>query len=239
MVLDTLVSVIDRLIKLKEYRHKGSESRFKDIYRPAFDEMLLVHRDYVSMLNRVLEMIQPTGSRRMSWETTQAVGNRTVAALKFLRQRRIEFEPVREKLGDLNGKLKTLDLQPIDTGFVCALEDYLWPVKVMESNQSLEIRAFRGSVLKRVVLKLELLERLFSPETESASILLPMFDVRNEYHWIDADYLAKRVAVQLVGFSGDVESSIWHLRTLWSRVCEAYVTLQVASSSHMGLPHYP
>src|SRR5213596_737736 len=64
-MLNELMSVIDRLIKLKEYRDRRFRSFFKDVIEPAFNDLLLVHSDYIKMFEQTYQLL-PKGPRPIS-----------------------------------------------------------------------------------------------------------------------------------------------------------------------------
>ncbi|MDH3747338.1 MAG: hypothetical protein OER97_03960 [Gammaproteobacteria bacterium] len=237
-MLDLFLSIIDRLIQLKGFRDARAAKRFQEIYQPSFEELLLVHRDYVGMFTPLSKLDQMhDSSRRMSWEETQVVGKAVVTALEYVRERRVEFEPVRGKLRALVELLNELDLATAEAKFIRAVLDYLSPVTRLEKDESLQIDLghLGKSVSTRVVLELELLAELFSLEHAAPSALIhPLISEYERGHLsISEDRLAELITQEVAGFIGGVEWHVKHLRIHWSVVCETYAALRFSSSPHI------
>jgi hypothetical protein len=62
MVVNDLLSIIDRLIQLTEYRHRRFRLLFESLLEPAFAELLLVHGDYIRMFGETRRLL-PNRSR--------------------------------------------------------------------------------------------------------------------------------------------------------------------------------
>lgn len=115
-MLEALLSVIDRLIQLKEYRNRRFRLVFKEIVEPAFNDLLRVHGDYIRMFQETLALL-PDASTDRGAEYNQRVRS----ALEYLEDKRTEFEPVRDKLRTLAATLSRADLDQDVTAFVGAL----------------------------------------------------------------------------------------------------------------------
>jgi hypothetical protein len=101
-MIELLLQLIDRLIDLKKYQAERVEKTFKEILDPVFSDLLLVHGDYVRMFEDVQQQLiaipnldNDDGRKRL------------LEVAETLRQRRLEFEPVRQKLGAMTRELST------------------------------------------------------------------------------------------------------------------------------------
>ncbi len=91
-MLTALLSIIDRLIKLREYRNERVQKVFDKVLEPIFNDLLLVHRDYIQMFQKARELLPERnyGPAKFNQSLREAA--------EYLRQRRIEFEPARVQL---------------------------------------------------------------------------------------------------------------------------------------------
>src|SRR5215208_308479 len=53
-MVQEIVSVIDKLVALIERRERRQKAIFTDLISPIFDELLLVHKDYIAMFSEAL-----------------------------------------------------------------------------------------------------------------------------------------------------------------------------------------
>lgn len=223
-MIDPLISIIDRLIKLKEYRGQRSDSRFKDVFKPAFDELLLVHKDYVGMFTDVIGILRVFDYEALGGlddglnlaqnpEMAAAysrLGEVTVEAFSYLRQQRLEFEPVRIKLRSLARVLSTRALEAEDAGFVRALLGYLSPIESLDDR--LDVSPETISVARLVTVELE--------------------EIKLYFDRVSVHHESLVNAIKNVAFKN--EAILNELRRRWSHVCEAYAALQIASSPHIS-----
>lgn len=95
-MIEMLLSVIDRLLNLKQHRNAKLQLVYEQVVEPTFTDLLMVHRDYIQMFEGVLNRL-PVETEQGSIEYSSKLS----AAAQYLRDRRLDFEPVRVKLGTL------------------------------------------------------------------------------------------------------------------------------------------
>lgn len=101
-MLELLLKLIDRLIELKKYRAERLEKTCHDILDPAFADLSQIHGDYLNMFEQVREELDAIGA------PSSSEGRRHLLEIaERLRRRRLEFEPVRQKLSALCVELGT------------------------------------------------------------------------------------------------------------------------------------
>jgi hypothetical protein len=101
-MLNDVLSVIDRLISLRKYRNERFRAKCRELCDPIFHDLLLVHTDYVKMFEDIQVRIRRSSDQKHFSK-----------AVEILREQRLEFEAVREKLKAIAGTLSSkADNQP-------------------------------------------------------------------------------------------------------------------------------
>ncbi len=144
-MISTLLSIIDRLIQLSQYKKRRYRVLFNEILQPTFDELLLVHKNYIEMFSETKKML-PQG------ELTQDPSEYTLLLQRpelHLREKRIEFEPVRQKLVELAKSLRDKNLDSDVEDFVQAVLSYFseW-IKGGGSSATRLLDTFEDSIRK-------------------------------------------------------------------------------------------
>jgi len=220
-MIDTCLSILDRLIKVVAIRGKRRNRLFSELWETTFSELLLVHRDYIEMFEKLKSMLSKLEAEHLD-EKSYIYAGKVDEIIDYLRQRRIEFEPVRRKLIALIDALKMSNLDYKSRIFVESLLDY-FPIglaRVQPSTSSSEM--------------LTLLE-MHRAELEQKELI----DNEKEIYWIEksrgAILYGEKIDEQgfltsLSDISMYVNKIITAHRQKWSIVCEAYVPLKIAQS---------
>ena len=114
--------LLTRLSNWMDSRSRALQLNFHEIFNPVFDQLLVVHKDYMDMFQNTSRMLLES---RNPDKAKYLEGLREVAA--FLEQRRSNLEAERTKLRALAKKLAD---DPSEEGtFVNAVAGYLsaWP----------------------------------------------------------------------------------------------------------------
>ena len=59
-MISDIRALLDRLIQLKNYRNRRYRTLFVDLLEPAFNDLLLVHKDYIQMFEET-RRLRPIG----------------------------------------------------------------------------------------------------------------------------------------------------------------------------------
>jgi hypothetical protein len=230
-MLNDFLSIIDRLIALKEYRNKRLQSVYQNLLEPIFNDLLLVHRDYIQMFEKVHEMIVGGWKNEAEEISVDEFIERIRKAAEYLKARRLEFESVRVKLmttiGELHGispntekrkpKLGSEADSFVDAVFFYFRSPYLDHDFGRESTAGtlmLELLVDLGSQLPERITEEGFIDRAIE---QAAS---PRYGVINQ-----EAYSPRRA---LYEFEFSLERKMRQLRINWSLVCEAYAQLKVS-----------
>ena len=118
-MIDALIKIVDRLISLQKIRTDRREKLFNRILEPALNDLLLIHGDYLAMFEEIDQMLldKRTESKQSAIETLKS-------ATDLLRQRRIQFEPVRVKLRELLSVIENQSLGEEEEEYLHAIVSY-------------------------------------------------------------------------------------------------------------------
>jgi hypothetical protein len=128
-MIDALISIIDRLIQLTKYRADRLRTVFTELFEPLFNDLLMVHGDYIGMFQHTLDCL-PWNLTAEVWDSKKITPeDRREAfrkAIEQLRARRKQFAPIRAKIRAISDELKpTLEKStPEVRGFVDAVLSY-------------------------------------------------------------------------------------------------------------------
>jgi len=117
-VLDALLKIIERLIAIRQGRVVARKELFDKILEPTFNELLLIHGDYLKMF----EDLRVFGAPRTGGEIELI--DRAKNARDVLRKRRLEFGPVRQKTRGVSDGLAAQELGDEEKDFVEAVVRY-------------------------------------------------------------------------------------------------------------------
>jgi hypothetical protein len=119
-VLAGLGKITDRLIELAKYREEKSRRIFDKLIEPIFNDLLLVHKDYLEMFEEVRTMLPDSKDGR------KKTHRKLSQAYDYLEKQRRAFEPVREKL---RATVRALPAKPEKDNkkeaFIRSIADYL------------------------------------------------------------------------------------------------------------------
>jgi hypothetical protein len=92
-MIDILLKTLDRIIDLLRIREKRIQKRFDQIWKPTYSDLQSVHADYYSMFAEVYSIAR-SGKKKGK----DIFADRLHKAIEFIKQKRIAFSPIRQKL---------------------------------------------------------------------------------------------------------------------------------------------
>ncbi len=220
-MIDYFLCLIDRLIKLKEYKDKRIRKLFEQILEPIFNDLLMIHADYINMFE--------TLQRRLSEFTKKdldSYGRIYEETVTYFGERRREYEPVRVKLRSMIGEIELLRFNPEVEQFMDALREYL------PQEHLLLVQPTSGLKWRR------LFERepghawdpsfgRFIRRSPSGRLWAASFKKLQEGKLtsrLERNYWARVVSE----FRDNVTYTLRERRQKWAYVCEAFARLKVA-----------
>ena len=97
-MVEMLLKALDRIIDLLRIREKRMQKRFDQIWKPTYNDLQLVHADYYSMFQTVYSLMaqgfkeEKEGGSSWRWDKP----------IQYIKQKRVEFAPIRQKLTALD-----------------------------------------------------------------------------------------------------------------------------------------
>lgn len=153
-VLAGLGKITDRLIELVKYREEKSRRIFEKLIEPIFNDLLLVHKDYLEMFEAI-RVILPDCQ-----DSHKKTHKKLRAAYHQLEKQRRAFEPVREKI---RATVRALPHEPEKDNkkeaFIRSVADYLsWTGRSPSLGSASNVLAPGKSVQQRFAIRIRLLK---------------------------------------------------------------------------------
>jgi hypothetical protein len=145
-VLAGLGKITDRLMELVKYREEKSRRIFDKLIEPIFNDLLLIHKDYLEMFEEVRKMLPDDKGGRKKTE------KKLTRAYEYLESQRRAFEPTREKLRATVRELpKKVEKDNKKEAFVRSIADYLLWTRIspgMGSVSTVLAREIRAAAIR-------------------------------------------------------------------------------------------
>jgi hypothetical protein len=230
-MIDALISIIDRLIQLTEYRGKRRRRLFEDVIEPIFNDLLLIHRDYIEMFQTTWRMLpllpdeaKPKFVERNLWSNISHVGDLQLEWATFRLEERTIVETPEEFVAQTNRTIDYLrearrKYEPVRTklrALVGAMKD---------SDMREDVTRFIGAVVAYFpdgTLEVKTMSSTGATQVLQALELYGVGDIP------DDPFLRSKSAVNygraiLKRLEADT-------RQRWAWVCEAFAALKVSVS---------
>jgi hypothetical protein len=203
-MISMLMSIIDRLIQIKKYSSERLKYIFSEILEPIFNDLSVIHSDYIEMF-RYVEKSTP-----FLWEfRLPDYEDKIRASIKYLEDKRVEFEPVRSKIRIMVDELKDLEINSEVDSFIESVIKYFPrgnPVIETESEYTVsEANEYRSASVM-------LLDNL----TELINSNINNEDIKNQIKELDLKII--------------IQQTIQNHQSMWEEVCRTFIRLKVKIS---------
>lgn len=129
--IQKLISVIAQLLQIKKYRYERLKVIYTQLLEPIFNELSLVHNDYLEMFNYA------HNKTPFNWEfRLPTYQEKTRYVIDYLQEKRREFEPVRSKLRVMIDELKDVEINTEADDFIRAVIQYFPEGNIISENNS-------------------------------------------------------------------------------------------------------
>jgi len=209
-MINAILQVIDRLIKLKENRDQRFSNLFEDFIKPTFDQMLMIHNDYIAMFSVAGDLISEgykgiLGGNKQNPEAVRAYLSKIDEAEDYLKKQRQVLEPVRVAIRASATVFREWESGPEEINkFATLIWRYFFCDKTLivyiPDDQKREIDARQGS---------------------------RSFDLLDSFN-----YLRENITGE--DFSSGINCVGFHLhgvREAWAKICEAYAQIRLAKAT--------
>ncbi len=210
MVGDVL-KVIDYIIEILKKSATRRRQTCIELLNPLFDDLLLVHKNYIDMFESTRKLLPgyySTGRSIPGFDGTPGEGSeeyllRLRTAKEDLRRRRREFEPVRIKIRALHSTLDLESLEEQERAFVESVIHYL------PDTETRDVK----SISHRLLHYLDSLDNGGNEEFESQV-------------WNELEPTIDTVG----GMESYIREVIYDHVQKWSDVCKSYAALKVKTT---------
>jgi hypothetical protein len=204
-MVEALLAVIDRLVKLVSYHDARLHQRFTDLFDPVFQELLTVHGDYLGIYESIVVILNKIPAEQYN-HVGHSLGvwhrKSLHEAVECVRGKRKAFAPVRIKLRALINEMRNMTLSPVEQRFVLALVAY-FPTGIPQQEHP----------------------------TEGTMLLGKLEDYLHYYQELEGKEDLDDADVRPIDIFADVQSLLTDQRMKWSIVCEAYAPLRIAAAN--------
>jgi hypothetical protein len=142
VVLKSLIDVTDRVRTWVDHRNLKANQRFAQLLEPTFNDLTIIHTDYLIMFNKVLSML-PAAEEET--RLTPKEVKRAIEATTWLAENRLKFVTLREKMRAVATEAAQVSLPKDENDFVAAMADYFSELSLFSGN-STPSNALKGSL---------------------------------------------------------------------------------------------
>jgi hypothetical protein len=172
---------MDHVIKLVDYRESKANQRFCQLLEPTFNDLVLIHNDYLIMFSKVRSML-PTADENTSLKSEEV--NQAIEAATWLSENRLRLVTLRDKMRTVSSEAAKTSLPKEENDLVVAMVDYFSELSLLSGNST------PSNALKRHLEEFTKEAKLPDPDEEDlvkrARGIRQMIDCilsHQEHHW--------------------------------------------------------
>ncbi len=124
-MFEILSKAVDLILSLKSEKKTARKEMFEQVFKPMFEDFILVHSDYMDMFEGVDALLNKNDVHtKTSFRSGKADPEDIQSSIVLLRENRKKLEPLRARLHGSYDKDQFLKLPPEEQKFIWAVVEY-------------------------------------------------------------------------------------------------------------------
>jgi len=217
-MISHFLSIIDRLIKLKEHKDKRFQDLFQQIIEPIFNDLLIIHSNYISTFLKARARLSAI-SKKNSREYGKAISEISI----WLSERRYEYEPIRTKLKSIAHEMGSYNISKEVDYFIDTILEYFPKKNFLLKKPKSKWYKYKSEMRQK---------RFYWVPGSHLGVLMRRIQETSKKLKKDENVSEKELK-EYLAFRSEIDEDISYtiqlLRDKWSIICESYAHLKCAA----------